>query len=147
MHRLNIILITAVILFSSNMLSAGRKQDDLSPSKMKKVTSEILDIFVSGKTEQLTKYISREWLDEKNTNVNKYKINNYDPDRYYIAFAVSNVCAALIYGQSWTHLLVFKFTDEYGTYRLIPRGISEVDSEYIDPWWAVETYVCEHKGK
>ena len=133
-----IIILTLLILSGSAMA-----QDDLSPKKMKKVTSEILDMFVSGGADGLRKYISNEWLDEKNVNVKKYKINNYSPERYQISFAVSNVCAAMIYGDTWAHLLVFKFTNEMGTYRVIPRGISESSNDYIDPWWDVQSYVCE----
>jgi hypothetical protein len=150
MGKLNLTIILLVTLFST-VLSAkpelpGRT-DELSPEEMKRVTSEMLDIFISGKTGDLQQYISHQWLKDKNINISEYKISSYSPVRYYIAFALSNVCVAMLYCSSWTHLLVFKFTDENGTYRVIPRGINEGDNEYIDPWWDIEMYVCEHKGK
>jgi hypothetical protein len=140
MRKLNLTIIILTLLLS---YVKAFSQEDLSPKKMIKVTSEMLDIFVNGKSDELRKYISNEWLDEKNLNVKKYKINNYAPERYYVAFAVSNVCVAMIYGSSWAHLLIFKFTDEMGTYRVIPRVRSVVNKDYIDPWWGVETYICE----
>jgi hypothetical protein len=109
---------------------------------MTKVTSEILDIFKNGNTEQLRKYISHDWLDENNINVSKYKINNYSPTYYEILLAAGDKCGAIIGGETWAHFIVFKFTNEYGAYRVVPLGISSVSSEYIDPWWSVRTYVC-----
>jgi len=134
------------ILFLT-LLSAGVKEikaDDLNKNKMEQVTRAILDIFVNGPGDknELRKYISEEWLDKKNINIKKYKINNYSPEKYDIVYTGADVCIATIGGASWAHLLVFKFTEEYGKYRVIPLGISKASSDYIDPWYSVTDYIC-----
>ena len=124
------------------------KADDLNTKKMELATSEILNVFVGNaedKSKLLRKYISEEWLDKKNLNVKKYNINNYSPETFEIIYSGADICVATISGASWSHLLVFKFTEEYGSYRVVPRGISEASSDYIDPWWKVNDYLCKEK--
>jgi uncharacterized membrane protein len=116
-------------------------KSDLNASKMKSVTTDILDLFVSGKSDNLRKYISREWLDDKEISVSKYKINNYSPTYYDVHYAGGDICVATIGGEGWMHLLVFKFTNEAGTYRVVPHGFAESNKEYIDPWWHVSAYI------
>ena len=138
--KYSITVLTLALFFSANLLA-----DELNTRKMEQLTKEILDVFVKDvgeKSDMLRKYVSDEWLDKKNINVKKYKINNYSPEYYNIIYTGCDVCIAVIGGKSWAHLLVFKFTDEWGAYRVIPRGISEASSDYIDPWWSVKDYVC-----
>ncbi|KXK46758.1 MAG: hypothetical protein UZ05_CHB002002313 [Chlorobi bacterium OLB5] len=120
--------------------------DDLNKKKMEQVTKEILDQMVKGDnaSEKLRKYISEDWLEGKRLNVKKYLINNYSPENYEIVFTGGDICVATIGGKSWKHLLVFKFTEEYGKYKVIPKGISEASSEYIDPWNYVKDYICSY---
>lgn len=120
--------------------------DDLNKKKMEQVTKEILDQMVKGDnaSEKLRKYISDDWLEGKRLNVKKYLINNYSPENYEIVFTGGDICVATIGGKSWKHLLVFKFTEEYGKYKVIPKGISEASSEYIDPWNYVKDYICSY---
>ena len=113
----------------------------LNPDKMKNITSDILDIFVSGESDHLRKYISRDWLREKDIDVQDYKINNYSPTFYDIHYAGGDICVATIGGSGWMHLLIFKFTNELGNYRVVPRGFAESNKEYIDPWWHVSSYI------
>ncbi len=119
----------------------------LNEKKMKNITSEILDIFMNGKTDNLRKYISLEWLDKKNVDVREYKINNYSPKFYDVLYAGGDICAATIGGDDWIHLLIFKFTNENGTYRIVPRGFAEASNDYIDPWWEVSPYICSKKDE
>jgi len=138
--KYSITVLTLALFFSANLIA-----DELNTRKMEQLTKEILDVFVKDvgeKSVMLRKYISDEWLDKKNINVKKYKINNYSPEYYNIIYTGCDVCIAIIGGKSWAHLLVFKFTDEWGAYRVIPRGISEASSDYIDPWWSVKDYLC-----
>ena len=138
--KYSITVLTLALFFSANLIA-----DELNTRKMEQLTKEILEVFVKDvgeKSVMLRKYISDEWLDKKNINVKKYKINNYSPEYYNIIYTGCDVCIAIIGGKSWAHLLVFKFTDEWGAYRVIPRGISEASSDYIDPWWSVKDYLC-----
>lgn len=136
------ITISAIIFIFAVNLSI--KADELNKIKMEQVTKEILDMMVKGDntSEKLRKYISEDWLDTKRLNVKKYLINNYSPESYEIIYSGGDICIATIGGSSWQHLLVFKFTEEYGRYKVIPRGISEASSEYIDPWIYVKDYIC-----
>ena len=131
-----------LILACISITNAG----DLNKPKMEKVTKEILDVFadknVSDNTPLLRKFISNEWLDKKKINVNDYNINSYGPDNYNIIYTGGDVCIALIGGSSWSHLLVFKFTEEGNFYRVIPGDIVSVN--YINPWWHVEDYLCSN---
>ncbi len=120
---------------------------DLNPAKMKKITTEILDLFVSGKSDDLRKYISRDWLSEKEIDVSKYSINNYSPTHYDIHYAGGDITVATIGGDTWMHLIIFKFTNEMGTYRVVPHGFAEANKEYIDPWWYVSAYITESKNE
>lgn len=130
-------------------LNINVKADDLNKKKMEQVTKEILDMMVSGNntSEKLRKYISEDWLEGKRLNVKKYLINNYSPESYNIIYSGGDICIATIGGSSWQHLLVFKYTEEYGQYKVIPKGISEASSEYIDPWSYVKDYICSSLDK
>lgn len=142
-------LILSVLVFVFLFIQ-GVKADDLNTKKMEQATKNILDIFVSDsgdKSDLLRMYISDEWLDKKNIKIKKYSINNYSPEYYNIVYTGCDVCIAVIGSKSWAHLLVFKFTEEYGAYRVIPRGISEASSDYIDPWWSVKDYLCPESDK
>lgn len=130
------------LLFLTQSLVSSDKNDDLNPKKMTSVTEDILEIFVSGKSDNLRKFISREWLDKNNIKVDKYQINNYSPESFEIISASGDLCVATVGGKSWKHILIFKFTNENGIYRVVPKGISSVNSEYIDPWTKVIEYVC-----
>ena len=135
-------LIFAALLFTvSGTLLAG---DDLNVKKMEMITGEICDIMIKGDDsgDRLKKFISEDWLDTKNIKLKKYKINNYSPEKYQIVYTGGDVCIVTIGGNSWSHLLVFKFSEEYGKYYVVPRGISEASSDYIDPWWSVKDYIC-----
>jgi hypothetical protein len=130
----NRLVAAAAILFTFQL---HIKADDLNIRKMEQVTKDIIEIFVSDKYPDksvvLRQYISDEWLEKKRLNVNKYLINNYSPTKYEIIYSGSDICAATIGGDGWTHLLVFKFVEEGPAYRVIPKGISSVNNEYIDP--------------
>lgn len=142
-------LILSVLVFAF-LFSQGVKADDLNTKKMEQATKNILDVFASDsgdKSDLLRKYISDEWLEKKNIKIKKYSINNYSPEYYNIVYTGCDVCIAVIGGKSWAHLLVFKFTEEYDAYRVIPRGISEASSDYIDPWWSVKDYLCPENDK
>jgi hypothetical protein len=115
---------------------------------MKTVTTEVIELFMkSNPNERLRDYISDEWQESKHINANKYKINYYTPEEYQIIIALGNMCVVSIGGSSWKHLLIFKFTEEYGKYKLVPKGISKATGEYIDPWWEVYEYICRDKEK
>jgi hypothetical protein len=133
---------TIALLFSALTISV--KADDLNKTKMEKVTRDILDMMVKGDdtSNKLKKFISEEWLDKKKIKIKNYLVNNYYPEYYEIVYTGSDICAAVIGGQSWSHLLIFKFTDENGIYRVVPMGISKASNEYIDPWYYVKDYLC-----
>lgn len=136
----------AIILTILFLSAAFAKADDLNTKKMESVTRQILDIFVNDKytdkSEPLRKFVSEEWLDKKKINLKNFQINNYAPTTYTIVYSGGDICAATIGRKGWSHLLVFKFTEEWNNYRVIPRGISETSSDYIDPWWFVQDYIC-----
>jgi hypothetical protein len=130
--------------------AAFDKTDELNKAKMEQTTKEILEIFKSSsadKSKELKKYISGEWVKEKRIKLKNYSINNYSPDHYSILSSTSDICIALIGGETWEHLLVFKFTVEYGSYKVVPTGISKSSNEYIDPWIIVSEYICKLDDK
>ena len=86
-----------------------------------------------------------EWLDENNVDIKNYKINSYAPTYYDIQLMFDRYVIAEIGGDSWAHMLVFKFINEDGTYRLIPKGISTVSEDYIDPWYDVKSYIRQEE--
>lgn len=141
MKPINIILLLlGLFLYLPAGSYAKENPDDLSPAKMESVAKRFLDSFVKGTTNTLKKHISEDWVDENNIKMSKYTLNSYAPETYEILFTTSNVVVAVIKGESWAHLMMFKFTDEGGTYRLMPKGVSKVSAEYIDPWWEVVEY-------
>jgi hypothetical protein len=140
----SIILLISVLAVFLISVSTTRS-DDLNTRKMEQITKEICEIMVKGDNsgEKLKKYISEEWLDRKNINLKKYKINNYSPETFEIVYSGADVCIVTIGGSSWSHLLVFKFTEERGKYYVIPMGISTASSDYIEPWWSARDYLCK----
>ncbi len=146
MIKLKLVVIS-VLLLCLSFTSYSTIKPGLNEKKMKKITGEILDIFIDGNSDYLRKYISREWLDKKGVDVNEYKINNYSPKFYDIHYAGGDICVATIGGNEWMHLVVFKFTNERGIYRVVPRGFAEASNDYIDPWWYVSSYICSKKDE
>lgn len=144
-YKMNLKRFTYLAILIALIINITAKADDLNTKKMEQVTKEILEIMVKGDNagEKLRKYISDDWLDNKRLNVKKYLINNYSPETYEILYASGDVCVTTIGGSSWQHLVIFKFTEEYGMYRVVPRGISEASNDYIDPWIYVKDYICE----
>ena len=144
-----LIVFSLVLLGSAlNINLANAQDEDKYPEiKMKIVVQEILNAFQRGDASNLHKYISHEWLDENNIKVNNYKINNYYPTHYTILCYFDRYAAAEIGGEEWSHLLVFKFIDEDGEYRVVPKGISEASNEYIDPWYSVGEYMSSDGKK
>ena len=134
------LLLSILFLCLPAGLYAKGNPDDLSPAKMESVARRFLDSFVKGTTNTLKKHISEDWVDENNIKMSKYTLNSYAPESYEILFNTGNVVVAVIRGETWAHLMMFKFTDEGGTYRLMPKGVSSVSSDYIDPWWEVVEY-------
>lgn len=136
--------LTIFVFLFALVFSFSVRAEDLNSKKMEKVTRDILDIMVKGDdpSTKLRKFISEDWLETKHLNVKKYNINNYSPSSYNIVYSGGDICVATIGGSSWQHLLVFKFTEEYGQYKVIPMGISEASSDYIDPWSYVKDYIC-----
>ena len=135
-----------LITFIATVVSYSKPiNDDLLPSKMTKVTSEILDLFTSPDQEKMRKYISKSWLEKEGLDINDYTINSYYPEDYFILWSTSNIVIVEIGGEEWKHLLIFKFVDEDGEYRVIPKGISQASNDYIDPWWDVREYICREK--
>ena len=142
------LLLASLSTAGARTLPAGTTgASGLNPDKMKNITSDILDIFVSGESDHLRKYISRDWLREKDIDVQDYKINNYSPSFYDVHYAGGDICVATIGGSGWMHLLIFKFTNELGNYRVVPGGFAESNKEYIDPWWHVSSYISEKQDK
>lgn len=147
MKKILIPFLTLLFLLSLRLYAVERTED-LSSAKMIQTTKEILELFKNGKSDKLKDYISEDWLESKHLNIKKYKVNNYTPEFYEVLFASGDICIATIGGSSWKHLLAFKFTEERGQYKVIPRGISDVSSNYIDPWQYVKDYICsEHTDK
>lgn len=144
MNRHIILFIVTILMGNANI-----KADDLNTKKMEKITKDILEVFVDNKigekSDYLRKYISDDWLEKKRLNVIKFKINNYSPEYYNILYTGGDICVALIGGSSWLHLLIFKFTEEGTSYRVVPKGISEASNDYIDPWFYVKDYLCSDK--
>ena len=136
-----------IVLTFLLICAAFSNADDLNKKKMESITKEILEVFVNDsygeKSDYLRKYISEDWLERKRLDVKKYKINNYSPDQYEILYSGADICVATIGSTSWLHLVVFKFTEEWGKYYVVPRGISEASSDYIDPWFFVKDYICD----
>lgn len=134
--------VTALVLFFAFCFNL--KADDLNQKKMEQTAKDILEMMVKqdNTSENLRKYISEDWLDTKRLNIKKYLVNNYSPESYEILYSGADVVVATIGGSSWKHLLIFKFTEEYGKYKVIPKGISEASGEYIDPWFYVKDYIC-----
>lgn len=124
---------------------------ELKTWKMEKVAKEILDVFVdkelSDNSKELRKHISKEWLDENRVKINNYKINSYSPETYSILYSGGDICVATISGASWSHMLIFKFTEEGSSYRVVPKGISKVSNDYIDPWYFVQEYLSSEKNE
>ncbi len=137
------ILLYILITFFAVSASISKPiADDLSTFKMEMVTAKILDLFTQPEKDKLRDYISVKWLEKEGLDVNTFKINNYYPDFYNILFSTSDVVITEIGGEGWKHILIFKFTDEDGEYRVIPKGISKASDDFIDPWWDVREYIC-----
>jgi hypothetical protein len=148
--RSNKILLFMFFLSTIFILGSSTKADDLNTARMEKATKEILEIFkstTSDRSKNLKKYISGEWIDRKNINMKDFKINTYAPDHYSILTSSGDICIASIGGESWEHLLIFKFTEEDGMYKVVPKGISKSSSDFIDPWCFVKEYVCKSTDK
>ena len=132
-----------LFLFVAVPMIANAQEDEVYPPlKMKIVTQEILNAFQisSVSTSSLGKFISQEWIEDNGIQLKNYNINSYSPTGYDILLIFDRYVVAEISGESWSHILVFKFINEDGVYRIIPRGVSEASKDYIDPWYDVKQY-------
>lgn len=122
--------------------NAQDNEDVYPPLKMKIVAQEILNAFqISAvSTSSIGKHISHEWLEENEIQLNNFKINSYNPTSYEIGPIFDRYVMAQINGDGWGHMLIFKFINEDGVYRIIPMGISTSSNDYIDPWYQVQQY-------
>jgi hypothetical protein len=141
----NVILILLLTFIVAAVSYSKPINDDLNSAKMTNVTSEILYLFTNPDQDKLRDYISKSWLKKEGLNIKYYIINSYYPDDYVILWSTSNIVVVEIGGEEWKHLLIFKFIDEDGVYRMIPKGLSMGGNDYIDPWWDVREYVCREK--
>jgi hypothetical protein len=116
--------------------------DDLSPFEMERVTTEILVLFTSPDKDKLRDYISEKWLEKEGLDVKAFTINSYSPNIFNILFSTSDIVVVEIGRENWKHVLIFKFINEDGEYRAIPKGISRDSDDYIDPWWDIKEYIC-----
>ncbi|MCB0721136.1 MAG: hypothetical protein KDC42_02425 [Ignavibacteriae bacterium] len=135
-----------ILFFAIPVFANAQSEEVYPPLKMKIVVQEILNSFQmsSVSTSSIGKHISQEWLEENNINLKNYNINSYAPTSYEIELIFDRYVVAQIRGESWGHLLVFKFIDEDGVYRIIPKGISSASNDYIDPWYDVQQYNVEN---
>ena len=143
-------LLLIIFLIRTGTLHSKTGADDLDKVKMEKVTSEILDIFksqIDDRASKLRPYISTDWTGQNHINLKKYQIDNFNPDHYTILTAYADICIAQIGGADWEHLIIFRFTEEDGKYRVIPQGLSEASKDYIEPWSYVKLFICDKKDK
>ena len=135
-----------ILFFAIPVFANAQSEEVYPPLKMKIVVQEILNSFQmsSVSTSSIGKHISQEWLEENNINLKNYNINSYAPTSYEIELIFDRYVVAQIRGESWGHLLVFKFIDEDGVYRIIPKDISSASNDYIDPWYDVQQYNVEN---
>lgn len=131
-----------IVFIAVPMIANAQDEEVYPPLKLKIVAQEILNAFQmnSVSTSSIGKHISQEWIEENEIQLNKYKINSYSPTSYEIGPIFDRYVIAQISGDSWGHLLVFKFINEDGVYRIIPKGISTASNDYIDPWYDVWQY-------
>lgn len=131
-----------IVFIAVPMIVNAQDEEVYPPLKMKIVAQEILNAFQinSVSTSSIGKHISQEWLEENEVQLSKYKINSYSPTSYEIGPIFDRYVFAQIGGEGWGHLLIFKFINEDGVYRIIPKGISTASSDYIDPWYDVWQY-------
>lgn len=137
------LLIALVMAFITMPLAANAQDEDVYPElKMKIVAQEVLNAFKmnSVSTSTIGKHLSHEWLEEEGIQLANYKINSYSPEEYEIIAIYDRYVIATVGGAEWEHLLIFKFINEDGVYRLIPKGISPAENSYIDPWYAITEY-------
>ena len=115
--------ITFILAILFIFLIQSAEAQNLSTTRMKRTAAQILYLFKSGKTENLHNFISERWISRNRiSDIKAYKINSYTPE-YYDIYAVSgNIVVAEIgsNNKSWVHILVLRFTEEEGQYKLIP---------------------------
>lgn len=132
-----------LVVFLTVPFAANAQDEEVYPElKMKIVVQEVLNAFKmsSVSTSTIGKHISNEWLQDNEIQLANYKINSYSPEEYNIVAIYDRYVVATVGGQDWEHLLIFKFINEDGVYRLIPKGISSAENSYIDPWYYVSEY-------
>jgi uncharacterized protein YacL (UPF0231 family) len=138
MRKLLLLLFVLMLPFAANA-----QDEEVYPElKMKIVVQEVLNAFKmsSVSTSTIGKHISNEWLQDNEIQLANYKINSYSPEEYNIVAIYDRYVIATVGGQDWEHMLIFKFINEDGVYRLIPKGFSPAGNDYIDPWYAVTEY-------
>lgn len=96
------------------------------------------------KRQEMMDCIAPSYISQHNINTADYKVNNYSISGFSIESysAADALVIAKVWGEGkkWIHQLTFKVVKEKGSLYLMPGRHSEA---YIDPWFAVKTYVKE----
>ncbi len=90
----------------------------------------------------LVKHLSPAFLKEKEVDVEKVRINSFDPEGYTIADQDGKEVYVLIWGEDfkWQHRLDFLVQEESGEYYIVP--VLRDDGK-LNPWQESELFITE----
>ena len=92
--------------------------------------------------EDMRLYIAPSYYKKNDIDPFVYKVNYYSPSGYSLESTNGNIIKVKIWGEDrgWVHELTFKVVEESGLFYVMP-GKHYTSTEYVDPWFSVETDV------
>jgi len=112
------------------------------------LVDKICNAMVSSKDDfgtAMRLYIAPSYYKSNNLDPFTYQVNSYTPKGYSVGTIDSRgYVKAKIWGadRAWVHELTFKVVEEFGLIYVMP-GKHYDGTEYVDPWYSVETNVEE----
>lgn len=126
----------------------GGNTDDPNAKEKKELADKICDAMVNSKSDfgtAMRLYIAPSYYKKNDIDPFTYQVNSYSPKGYSIEGIDSRgYVIAKIWGtdRGWVHELTFKVVEESGLLYVMP-GKHYTGTEYVDPWYSVETNVEE----
>jgi hypothetical protein len=108
------------------------------PGPEQKVVEKFLKEMVDGDEDGMKKFISPEWLEDNDIDIDDYQVNAYSPTSFTVTKVKgSKVTVKILFSGGSTHKLMFKVSEEDDKYYIVPGSYDE--DEWIHPWQEAET--------
>jgi len=141
MRKSLLLVLVTVVFFTACKTSKFSKNGEAEKQYVSTFLT-YMDHTKGPKRDEMMACIAPSYIAANSIDVTKYKVNNYSIWGFNIESytAVEGIIVVKVWGENknWIHQLEFKIVKEKGKLYLMPSKHSDA---YIDPWYAIKTYI------